>query len=96
MSYVTKSAKQHSILVPANQAAVISAAKSASAAANLVKGAGAVGSVTKSVNVPLISLSKDSPHHLVGSSPSGGAAAMVGGTTAGGKTVAALSGIYCV
>ncbi len=96
-----KAPPQHPVLVAANQAAVISAAKSASSAANTAKssasGTSAVVTVPKSVNMPLISLSKG-----VGSSVVGGgkcsssslvtAASLIGGGTVSGKTAATISG----
>ncbi|KAK3534586.1 hypothetical protein QTP86_016735, partial [Hemibagrus guttatus] len=95
----TKAAAQHSVLMAAaNQAAVISAAKSASSAANVAKNTGAVVSVSKSINMPLISLSKGSGTAVMSvpksASPSlVSAASLVGGATVSGKTAAAISGM---
>ncbi|XP_060762035.1 YEATS domain-containing protein 2 isoform X2 [Neoarius graeffei] len=94
----TKAAAQHSVLMAANQAAVISAAKSASSAANVAKNTGAVVTVSKSVNMPLISLSKGAGTAVVSvpksASPSlASAASLVGGATVSGKTAAAISGM---
>ncbi|XP_058274078.1 YEATS domain-containing protein 2 isoform X1 [Hemibagrus wyckioides] len=94
----TKAAAQHSVLMAANQAAVISAAKSASSAANVAKNTGAVVSVSKSINMPLISLSKGAGTTVVSvpksASPSlVSAASLMGGATVSGKTAAAISGM---
>ncbi|MCJ8745019.1 hypothetical protein PDJAM_G00125450 [Pangasius djambal] len=94
----TKAAAQHSVLMAANQAAVISAAKSASSAANVAKNTGAVVTVPKSINMPLISLSKGAGAAMVSvpksASPSlVSAASLVGGATVSGKTAAAISGM---
>lgn len=93
----TKAAAQHPVLMAANQAAVISAAKSASSAANVAKNTGSVVTVSKSINMPLISLSKGAGTAVVSvpksSSPSlVNAASLVGGATVSGKTAAAISG----
>ncbi|RXN20119.1 YEATS domain-containing 2 isoform X1 [Labeo rohita] len=93
---------QHPVLVAANQAAVISAAKSASSAANTAKssasGTGAVVTVAKSVNMPLISLSKGAGSSVVGGAKSSSpslvtAASLIGGGTVSGKTAATISGM---
>ncbi|XP_050984988.1 YEATS domain-containing protein 2 isoform X1 [Labeo rohita] len=93
---------QHPVLVAANQAAVISAAKSASSAANTAKssasGTGAVVTVAKSVNMPLISLSKGVGSSVVGGAKSSSpslvtAASLIGGGTVSGKTAATISGM---
>ncbi|XP_053342391.1 YEATS domain-containing protein 2 isoform X1 [Clarias gariepinus] len=94
----TKAAAQHSVLMAANQAAVISAAKSASAAANVAKNTGSVVTMSKSINMPLISLSKGAGTAVVSvpksASPSlVNAASLVGGATVSGKTAAAISGM---
>ncbi|XP_053507744.1 YEATS domain-containing protein 2 isoform X1 [Ictalurus furcatus] len=94
----TKAAAQHPVLMAANQAAVISAAKSASSAANVAKNTGSVVTVSKSINMPLISLSKGAGTAVVSvpksSSPSlVNAASLVGGATVSGKTAAAISGM---
>ncbi|XP_026781170.3 YEATS domain-containing protein 2 [Pangasianodon hypophthalmus] len=94
----TKAAAQHSVLMAANQAAVISAAKSASSTANVAKNTGAVVTVSKSINMPLISLSKGAGTAVVSvpksASPSlVSAASLVGGATVSGKTAAAISGM---
>ncbi|XP_073704590.1 YEATS domain-containing protein 2 isoform X2 [Garra rufa] len=90
------------LLVAANQAAVISAAKSASSAANTAKssasGTGAVVTVAKSVNMPLISLSKGAGSSVVGGAKSSSpslvtAASLIGGGTVSGKTAATISGM---
>lgn len=96
-----KAPPQHPVLVAANQAAVISAAKSASSAANTAKssasGTGAVVTVAKTVNMPLISLSKGAGSSVVGGSKSSSpslvtAASLIGGGTLSGKTAATISG----
>ncbi|KAK2900581.1 hypothetical protein Q8A67_008696 [Cirrhinus molitorella] len=93
---------QHPVLVAANQAAVISAAKSASSATNTAKssasGTGAVVTVAKSVNMPLISLSKGAGSPVVGGAKSSSpslvtAASLIGGGTVSGKTAATISGM---
>ncbi|MCI4390769.1 hypothetical protein PGIGA_G00126600 [Pangasianodon gigas] len=94
----TKAAAQHSVLMAANQAAVISAAKSASSTANVAKNTGTVVTVSKSINMPLISLSKGAGTAVVSvpksASPSlVSAASLVGGATVSGKTAAAISGM---
>uniref|UniRef100_A0A8C1HX60 YEATS domain-containing protein 2 n=1 Tax=Cyprinus carpio carpio TaxID=630221 RepID=A0A8C1HX60_CYPCA len=92
----------HPVLVAANQAAVISAAKSASSAANTAKssasGTGAVVTVAKSVNMPLISLSKGAGSSVVGGAKSSSpslvtTASLIGGGTVSGKTAATISGM---
>lgn len=92
-----KSTAQSSVLMAANQAAVISAAKSASSTCNAAKNTGAVVTVSKSINMPLISLSKGAGTAVVSvprsASPSlVNAASLVGGATVSGKTAAAISG----
>ncbi|KAK2868514.1 hypothetical protein Q7C36_000385 [Tachysurus vachellii] len=94
----TKAAAQHPLLMAANQAAVISAAKSASSAANAAKNTGTVVSASKSINMPLISLSKGAGTAVVSvpksASPSlVSAASLVGGATVSGKAAAAISGM---
>ncbi|TSU88991.1 YEATS domain-containing protein 2 [Bagarius yarrelli] len=94
----SKAAAQPSVLMAANQAAVINAAKCASSAANVAKNTGAVVSVSKSINMPLISLSKGAGTAVVNvpksASPSFvSAASLVGGATVSGKTAAAISGM---
>ncbi|KAK7159681.1 hypothetical protein R3I94_005882 [Phoxinus phoxinus] len=97
-----KAPPQHPVLVAANQAAVISAAKSASSAANTAKssasGTGAVVTVAKTVNMPLISLSKGAGSSVVGGSKSSSpslvtAASLIGGGTFSGKTATTISGM---
>ncbi|XP_016385435.1 YEATS domain-containing protein 2-like isoform X2 [Sinocyclocheilus rhinocerous] len=99
---MAKAPPQHPVLVAANQAAVISAAKSASSAASTVKssasGTGTVVTVAKSVNMPLISLSKGVGSSVVGGSKSSSpslltAASLIGGGTVSGKTAATISGM---
>ncbi|XP_056600618.1 YEATS domain-containing protein 2 [Triplophysa dalaica] len=93
---------QHPVLVAANQAAVISAAKSASSAANTAKSSasstGAIANVAKTVSMPLIGLSKGAGSTVVGGSKSSSpslvtAASLLGGGTVSGKTAAAISGM---
>uniref|UniRef100_A0A672RVA2 YEATS domain-containing protein 2 n=1 Tax=Sinocyclocheilus grahami TaxID=75366 RepID=A0A672RVA2_SINGR len=97
-----KAPPQHPVLVAANQAAVISAAKSASSAANTAKssasGTSVVVTVAKSINVPLISLSKGAGSSVVGGAKSSSpslvtAASLIGGGTVSGKPAAAISGM---
>uniref|UniRef100_A0A8C2KB35 YEATS domain-containing protein 2 n=1 Tax=Cyprinus carpio TaxID=7962 RepID=A0A8C2KB35_CYPCA len=99
---MAKASPQHPVLVAANQAAVISAAKSASSAASTAKssasGTGTVVTVAKSVNMPLISLSKGAGSSVVGGSKSSSpslvtAASLIGGGTVSGKTAATISGM---
>ncbi|KTF88537.1 hypothetical protein cypCar_00004526 [Cyprinus carpio] len=99
---MAKAPPQHPVLVAANQAAVISAAKSASSAASTAKssasGTGTVVTVAKSVNMPLISLSKGAGSSVVGGSKSSSpslvtAASLIGGGTVSGKTAATISGM---
>uniref|UniRef100_A0A8C1W0G8 YEATS domain-containing protein 2 n=1 Tax=Cyprinus carpio TaxID=7962 RepID=A0A8C1W0G8_CYPCA len=99
---MAKAPPQHPVLVAANQAAVISAAKSASSAANTAKssasGTGAVVTVAKSVNMPLISLSKGAGSSVVGGAKSSSpslvtTASLIGGGTVSGKTAATISGM---
>ena len=92
-----KAATQHPVLMAANQAAVINAAKSASSAANVAKNTGNMVTVSKSVNMPLISLSKGAGTAVVSVPKSASpslvtAASLVGGATVSGKTAAAISG----
>lgn len=98
----TKASSQHSVLVAANQAAVINAAKNASSAANAAKSSasstGAVPTVAKTVSMPLIGLSKGAGSALVGGSKSASpslvtAASLLGGGTVSGKTAATISGM---
>ncbi|KAI1883002.1 hypothetical protein AGOR_G00240740 [Albula goreensis] len=85
---------QHPVLVAASQAAVISAAKSASSA-----GPTSVVTVAKSVNMPVISLSKGAGSSVVGvpksASPSlvTTASLVSSGGTVSAKTAATLSGM---
>uniref|UniRef100_A0A672RRA4 YEATS domain-containing protein 2 n=1 Tax=Sinocyclocheilus grahami TaxID=75366 RepID=A0A672RRA4_SINGR len=97
---MAKAPPQHPVLVAANQAAVISAAKSASSAASTVKssasGTGTIVTVAKSVNMPLISLSKGVGSSVVGGSKSSSpslltAASLISGGTVSGKTAATIS-----
>ncbi|XP_067308735.1 YEATS domain-containing protein 2 isoform X2 [Pseudorasbora parva] len=97
-----KAPPQHPVLVAANQAAVINAAKSASSAANTAKssasGTGAVVTVAKTVNMPLISLSKGAGSSVVGGSKSSSpslvtTASLIGGGTFSGKTATTISGM---
>ncbi|KAI4888167.1 hypothetical protein NFI96_014752, partial [Prochilodus magdalenae] len=93
-----KAATQHPVLMAANQAAVINAAKSASSAANVAKNTGNMVTVSKSVNMPLISLSKGAGTAVVSVPKSASpslvtAASLVGGATVSGKTAAAISGM---
>ncbi|XP_030630073.1 YEATS domain-containing protein 2 [Chanos chanos] len=84
---------QHPVLMAANQAAVINAAKSTSSVAGLTKAAaGAMVTVAKSVNMPVISLSKAAGSAIVGL-PKSASPSLVGGGTVSGKTAAALSGM---
>lgn len=92
---------QHPVLVAANQAAVISAAKSATSAANTAKSSasstGAIANVAKTVSMPLIGLSKGAGSTVVGGSKSSSpslvtAASLLGGGTVSGKTAATISG----
>uniref|UniRef100_W5L605 YEATS domain-containing protein 2 n=1 Tax=Astyanax mexicanus TaxID=7994 RepID=W5L605_ASTMX len=92
------SATQHPVLVAANQAAVINAAKSASSAANIAKSSGNLVTVGKTVNMPLLSLSKGSGTAVVGVPKSASpsmvtTASLVGGATVSGKAAAAISGM---
>ncbi|KAI5092901.1 YEATS domain-containing protein 2 isoform X2 [Silurus meridionalis] len=94
----TKAAAPPSVLMAANQAAVISAAKSASSAASLSKNTGAVVTMSKNINMPLISLSKGAGTAVMSvpksASPSlVSAASLVGGATVSGKTATAISGM---
>lgn len=93
---------QHPVLVAANQAAVINAAKSASSAANTAKSSasitGAVTTVAKTVSMPLIGLSKGAGSAVVGGSKSSSpslvtTASLLGGGTISGKTAATISGM---
>ncbi|XP_022528864.2 YEATS domain-containing protein 2 isoform X1 [Astyanax mexicanus] len=93
-----KAATQHPVLVAANQAAVINAAKSASSAANIAKSSGNLVTVGKTVNMPLLSLSKGSGTAVVGVPKSASpsmvtTASLVGGATVSGKAAAAISGM---
>ncbi|KAL6467867.1 hypothetical protein MHYP_G00235440 [Metynnis hypsauchen] len=93
-----KAATQHPVLMAANQAAVINAAKSASSATNVAKSTGNMVTVGKSVNMPLISLSKGAGTAVMGVPKSASpslvtAASLVGGATVSGKTAAAISGM---
>lgn len=95
-----KAPPHHPVLVAANQAAVISAAKSASSAANTktASSAGAVVTVAKSVNMPLISLPKGAGPSAVSGAKSSSpslvtAASLIGGGTVSGKTAATISGM---
>ncbi|XP_059419290.1 YEATS domain-containing protein 2-like [Carassius carassius] len=101
--HTAKVPPQHPVLVAANQAAVISAAKSASSAASTAKssasGTGTIVTVAKSVNMPLISLSKGAGSSVVGGSKSSSpslvtAASLIGGGTVSGKTAATISGMF--
>lgn len=92
---------QHPVLVAANQAAVISAAKSASSAANAAKSSasstGAVATVAKTVSMPLIGLSKGASSTVVGGAKSSSpslvtGASLLGGGAVSGKTAATISG----
>ncbi|XP_051555434.1 YEATS domain-containing protein 2 isoform X2 [Myxocyprinus asiaticus] len=100
LPHTVKAQTQHPVLVAANQAAVINAAKNASSATNTAKssasGSVAGVTVTKSVNMPLINLSKGAA--VVGGSKSASpslvtGASLLGGGTVSGKTAAAISGM---
>ncbi|XP_026136975.1 YEATS domain-containing protein 2-like isoform X2 [Carassius auratus] len=100
--HTAKVPPQHPVLVAANQAAVISAAKSASSAASTAKssasGTGTIVTVAKTVNMPLISLSKGAGSSVVGGSKTSSpslvtAASLIGGGTVSGKTAATISGM---
>ncbi|XP_052388208.1 YEATS domain-containing protein 2 isoform X1 [Carassius gibelio] len=100
--HTAKVPPQHPVLVAANQAAVISAAKSASSAASTAKssasGTGTIVTFAKTVNMPLISLSKGAGSSVVGGSKTSSpslvtAASLIGGGTVSGKTAATISGM---
>uniref|UniRef100_A0AAY5F3Y3 YEATS domain-containing protein 2 n=1 Tax=Electrophorus electricus TaxID=8005 RepID=A0AAY5F3Y3_ELEEL len=96
---LSKTATQHPVLVAANQASVINAAKSSSSGVSMAKGTAPLVTVTKSLNMPVISLSKGQAGTPVVNVPKSAspslvtAASLVGGATVSGKTAAAISGM---
>ncbi|KAJ8357429.1 hypothetical protein SKAU_G00202230 [Synaphobranchus kaupii] len=88
---------QHPVLVAASQAAVISAAKSAStpAALAVAKNAAPASAVTlaKSINMPIFSLAKGAGSAAVGVPKSASPSLVTGGSAVSAKTAATLSGM---
>uniref|UniRef100_A0A6Q2X5R0 YEATS domain-containing protein 2 n=1 Tax=Esox lucius TaxID=8010 RepID=A0A6Q2X5R0_ESOLU len=88
----------HSVLMAANQAAVISAAKNNATATAVTKSgpnpSGTVVTVAKSVNnMPVISMAKGAGSTVVGVPKSASTTLVSGMTAGGGKTAATLSGM---
>ncbi|TRY69742.1 hypothetical protein DNTS_035419 [Danionella cerebrum] len=91
-----KAPSHHPVLVAASQAAVINAAKNANT--KTITGTSAVVTAAKTVNVPLISLSKGAASSVVAGAKTSNtsvvtAGSLIGGGNVSGKTAATISGM---